>query len=93
MLDGNKTTSPAGSTCDGVVSRESLIIALAYAVLNGLDAFTADLRNVHLQTLLSEKHFIACGPEFGLENVDDRELQDGEHSAVVKLLVETSVNT
>ena len=31
--------------------------------------FGADIQNAYLQAPNSEKHFIICGPEFGLENV------------------------
>ena len=92
-MDGNKTTSPAGSTCDSVVSRESARIALARTAINRLDTFTADVRNACLQTLLSQKYFITSVREFGPENVRERELHHGGNSAAVKMLVETSVNT
>ena len=29
----------------------------------------ADIRNVYLQLPTSQKHYIICGPEFGMENV------------------------
>ena len=29
----------------------------------------ADFRNVYLQAPTSEKHFVICGPEFGIENI------------------------
>ena len=28
----------------------------------------ADIKNAYLQAPSSEKHFIVCGPEFGIEN-------------------------
>ena len=37
VLDGHKTPDPIGSTYAGVVSRESVCIALTYAALNDLD--------------------------------------------------------
>ena len=30
----------------------------------------ADTRNAYLQSPTSQKHYIICGPEFGMENVD-----------------------
>ena len=69
VLDGHKTADPVGSTYAGVVSRESVRIAFTYAALNGLDVFAADIRNAYLQAPSSQKDFIVCGPEFGLENV------------------------
>jgi hypothetical protein len=69
VLDGHKTPDPVGSTYAGVVSRESVRIAFTYAALNGLDVFAADIRNAYLQAPSSQKDYIICGPEFGLENV------------------------
>ena len=37
-----------------------------------MDVFAADIRNECLQAPSSEKNFIVCGPEFGLENVGKR---------------------
>ena len=44
-------------------------IALTYAALNYVDVTAADIQNGYLQAPSSEKHFIICGPEFGLEHV------------------------
>ena len=49
--------------------RESVCIALTYAVLNDLDVFAADIWNAYLQALSSQKDYIICGPEFGVENI------------------------
>lgn len=68
VLDGHKCPDPEGSTYAGVVSRESVRIALTYAALNDLDVFAADIRNAYLQAPSSCKDYIICGPEFGLEN-------------------------
>jgi hypothetical protein len=56
------------------VSRESFRIALTYAALNGLQVCAADIRNAYLQAPSSQKDFIICGPEFGLENAGKRAL-------------------
>ena len=69
VLDGHKTPDPIGSTYAGVVSRESVHIALTYAALNDLDVFAADIWNAYLQALLSQKDYIICRPEFGVENI------------------------
>ena len=69
VLDGHKTPDPVGSTYAGVVSRESVRIAFTYAALNGLDICAGDIRNAYLQAPSSQKDYIICGPEFGLENV------------------------
>jgi hypothetical protein len=70
VIDGHKTPNPIGSTYAGVVSRESVCVAFTYAAaLNGLDVFAADIRNSYLQAPSSQKDYIICGPEFGIENV------------------------
>ena len=42
---------------------------MTYAALLGLPVVGGDLKNAYLQAPSSEKHFIICGPEFGIENV------------------------
>ena len=69
VLDDHKMPSPIGSTYAGVVSRESVWIAFTYAALNGVDVCAADTQNAYLEAPFSQKHYIICGPEFGLENV------------------------
>ena len=69
VLDGHKTPDPVESTYSCVVSRESVCIALTYAALNDLDVFTADIQNAYLQAPSSQKDYIICGPEFGVENI------------------------
>jgi hypothetical protein len=53
----------------GVVSRDSIRIAFTYAALNDLGVFATDIRNAYLQALSSQKDYILCGPEFGIENI------------------------
>ena len=74
VKDGHKTPDPPTSNYAGVVTRESVRIAFTYAALNGLPITAADIRNAYLQAPSSEKHYIICGPEFGLENVGKRAL-------------------
>ena len=69
VLDGHKTPDPIGSTFAGVVSRESVQIAFTYAALNDLQVFAANIRNAYLQVPSSQKGYVACGPEFGIENI------------------------
>ena len=69
VLDGHKAANPIGSTYAGVVSRESVRMLLTYAASNNLDVFAAYIQNARLQAPLSQKDFVICGPEFGLENV------------------------
>ena len=69
VLDGHKTEVPEISMYAGVVSEESIRIALTYAALNGLNVCAADIQNAYLQAPSSQKHYIICGPEFGQENI------------------------
>ena len=68
VKDGHKTPDPSWSTYAGFVSRDSVRIALTYAALNELDVTAADIKNAYLQAPSSEKHYIICGEEFGLEH-------------------------
>jgi hypothetical protein len=68
VLASHKLPTPEGSTYAGVVSRESVRIALTYAALNGLEVCAPDIRNAYLQARSSCKDYIICGPEFVLEN-------------------------
>ena len=58
----------------GVVSRESVRIALTYVYLRQTQVLAADIRNAYLQAPTSERHYIICGLEFVLENVGKRAL-------------------
>ena len=69
VLNGHKTPDTIGSTYAGVVSRESVRIALTYAALNDLDVFAANIWNAYLQAPSSQKDYIIYGPEFGVENI------------------------
>ena len=68
VLDGHLTADVDYLTYAGVVSRESIRIALTYAALNDLDVWGADIRNAYIQAPSSRKDFIICGAEFGLGN-------------------------
>ena len=68
VLDRHKTPDPIRSTFAGVVSCESVRIAFTYAALNGLQVFAADICNAYLQAPSSQKDYVVCGPEFGIEN-------------------------
>ena len=61
--DGHRTSEVTKSNYAGVVSRESVRIALTYAALNGLDVFAVDVQNAYLQAPSSEKHYVICGDE------------------------------
>ena len=49
VLNGHHQGQPEGSTYAGVVSQESVRIALTYADLNKLDMFAGNIRNAYLQ--------------------------------------------
>ena len=68
VKDGHKTPDPDWSTYAGFVTRDSVRIALTYAALNEVDVTAADIKNAYLQAPSSEKHFVICGNEFGMEH-------------------------
>ena len=41
----------------------------SWLTLNHLDVTACDIRNAYLQAPSSEKHYVICGPEFGLEHI------------------------
>ena len=59
------TSDPEGSTYAGVVSRETVRLALLYAALNELNISAADILNAYLTAPASQKLWTKCGPEFG----------------------------
>ena len=87
VLDGNRKHDPEGELYAGVVSRESIGTALAYVALNGLDVVAAEIRNAYLKARSSQKDYIICGLEFGLEHFDKkaitrREIQGGKAAGI-----------
>ena len=66
VKDGHRTPDPESSSYAGVVSRENIRILLTHAALHGVPVMDADVRNAYLQAPTSEKHYIICGPEFGI---------------------------
>ena len=74
VKDGHCTPDLEDSNYAGVVSRESVKIALTYAALHGIEVIAVDTRNAYLQAPTSEKHYIICGEEFRLEHVGRRAL-------------------
>ena len=69
VKDGHRTPDTTTSAYAGVVSRDSVRVALTYAALMSLKVMAVDIQNAYLQDPSSEKDYIICGPEFGLENV------------------------
>ena len=74
VADGHKTPDPVESTYAGVVSRESLRIALTYASLMSLQVWGADIQNTYISAPTSEKFWVRCGPEFGNKCMGKRAL-------------------
>jgi hypothetical protein len=68
VKDGHKIPDSKTLSFAGVVSHNSIRITLTHAALLDLPVIGADIRNAYLQAPSSEKHFIICGPEFGIEN-------------------------
>ena len=69
VKDGHRTPDPITLIYTGVVSRESVCIALSHSVLNSIETLTANIRNAYLQAPSSVKDRITCGNEFGLNSL------------------------
>ena len=78
VADGHKTAPPATLTYAGVVSRETVRIALTMAALLDLEVKTSDIQNAFLTAPNGEKCWIILGPEFGSE--------EGKRCLVVRAL-------
>ena len=74
VKDSHCTPDPETSNYARLVSWENIRLLLTHAALHGIDVMVTDIWNAYLQVLTSEKHFIICGGEFGLENVGKRAL-------------------
>ena len=74
VKDFHRNPDPESSIYAGVVSRESIQILVTHSVMNRVPVTAADVRNAYLQAPTSEKHYIICRPEFGLENVGKKAL-------------------
>ena len=74
VKDGHRTPDPETSSYAGVVSREIIRILLTHAALHGVTVTAADVCNAYLQAPTSEKHYIICGPELGIENIGKKAL-------------------
>ena len=60
VANGAKTVYTS-NTYAGVVSKETVRIALTYAALNNLDLFAADIENAYLKAQLTEKYYTRYG--------------------------------
>ena len=61
VKDVYRTPEPEYSNFAGVVSRDSVRIALAHADPNDLPVYACDIQNACLQAPSSEKHCVVCG--------------------------------
>lgn len=68
-MDDHKTPNLIGSIYSGMVSKKSVRITFTYVALNKLNLCASDIRNAYLQAPSSQKDYIVCWLEFGLENV------------------------
>ena len=88
VKDGHKTPDGMTPSYAGTVLRNSIRIALVYTALMRLAICGSNIRNAYLQAPSSEKHFIICGAEFGIENVGhnaliQRALYGGKVAALI----------
>ena len=61
VKDGQHTPDPKESKYAGVVSRDSVIIALTYAAFNDVDVTSSNIQNAYLHATSSEKHYVIRG--------------------------------
>ena len=61
------------------MSRDRVHVALACAALNYLPACACDIQSACLQAPSSDKHYVVCGSDFGLDNF-------GKHATIVRAL-------
>lgn len=72
-LDSHLTPNVTYSTYASVVSGNSVCMTLTCAALNGLEVcapdITPNIHNAYIQAPSSQKNYVICGPEIGLQNV------------------------
>ena len=69
VKDGYCTPDPKTSNYDGVFPKEIVCIFLTNYALRLAPVKAAHICSAYLQAPTSEKHYIICRPEFGLDNV------------------------
>ena len=69
VKDRHLTPDPESLSYAGVVLRDIILILLTHAAMHGVPIMAADVCNAYFQAPTSEKHFIICGPYFGIENI------------------------
>ena len=65
VAGGHMTASNSSIPYSSVVSRESVIIALTIAALNGLSILWCDIQNAYLTAPCQKKIWMTAGTEFG----------------------------
>ena len=68
MKDGHRTLDPKQSNYTGVVTWDSIYIALTYTSLNEFGVKAVDVKNSYLQGSSLEKHYDICNDDFGIES-------------------------
>ena len=79
VKDGHHTPNPTAPNYAGVVSRESIHILLTHTAVHIVSTKASNIRNAYLQAPTSNKNYIICGPEFGIEN-------EGKRAVIVRAL-------
>ena len=79
IKDGHNIPKHNSSILSIVVSIEIIRILLTHAAPNDVPMCTCNVQNACLQVLSSEKNYVICCTEFGLDNV-------GEHATIVHVL-------
>ncbi len=68
MAGGHLTEAPVTITYAGVVSRETVRLALTFASLNDLKVKVGNVLNAYITAPVKEKVWTILGPEFGLDS-------------------------
>ena len=65
VAGGHMTETPKCQTYSSLVSRETVIIALTIAALNGLEVKAGDIMNAYLTAPITEKVWTVLGKKWG----------------------------
>ena len=67
IKDGHRTPNTTAPNYAGVVSREIILVLLTHSDFHIVSVKAAYIQNACLQDPTSEKHYIICVPELGIE--------------------------
>ena len=79
VKDEHRTPNPTAPNYAEVVSGESIHILLTHTAVHIVSTKASNIRNAYLQAPTSNKNYIICGPEFGIEN-------EGKRAVIVRAL-------